>query len=91
MKVKLDRIAARVPHEVKQRWIRAANLRGQTLTDFLIVAANAATVEALAEHERVELSERDQLKLAELLTQPPQLTEAMKAALERRLSAMAER
>ena len=83
--VKLDRVAARVPHEVKQRWIRAADLRGQTLTDFIIVAANAATTAAFSENERIELSERDQMKLAEMLLHPPKLTDAMKNALSREL------
>ena len=84
--MKLDRIAARVPYDVKQRWVRAANMRGQTLTDFIIVAANTATTETFSEHEKIELSEQDQIQLAEMLIQPPQLTDVMKNAIKKRLS-----
>ncbi|MDR1019116.1 MAG: DUF1778 domain-containing protein [Synergistaceae bacterium] len=33
-------------------------MRGQTLTDFLIVAANKETAETFLENERIELSQR---------------------------------
>ncbi|MDL2264584.1 DUF1778 domain-containing protein [Synergistaceae bacterium OttesenSCG-928-I11] len=85
---KLDRVAARVPNDVKQKWVRAATMRGQTLTDFIIVATNNATAETFYEHEKIELSEQDQLKLAEMLLNPPELTDSMKTILEKRLSEM---
>ncbi|MDL2298986.1 DUF1778 domain-containing protein [Synergistaceae bacterium OttesenSCG-928-D05] len=81
-----DRIAARVPHGIKENWIRAAELRGQSLTDFVIVAANAMAVETFREHERIELSRQDQIKLAEMLINPPELSERMKQALKKRMS-----
>jgi uncharacterized protein (DUF1778 family) len=80
---KLDRVAARVPEDVKHRWQSAATMRGQTLTDFLIVAANAATTETFAEHEKIELSQKDQIKLAEMLLDPPKINDAMRGLLLR--------
>jgi len=83
---KTDRVIARVPAEVKRRWQRAATLRGQTLSDFLIVAANNATDEIFETESRIELSERDQLMLAELLLNPPELPEILKTALREQMA-----
>jgi len=82
---KTDRVIARVSAEVKRRWQRAATLRGQTLSDFLIVAVNNATEETFDTENRIELSERDQLALAELLLNPPELPEVLKAALREQM------
>jgi len=81
-------VRARVPEEIKRQWQSAAAMRGQTLTDFLIVAANDATTETFLEHEKIELSQRDQIRLAELLLNPPELTQTMKDALRERLAEM---
>jgi uncharacterized protein (DUF1778 family) len=82
----LDRVAARVPREVKQQWVQAAGLRGQTLTDFIIVAANNAMQEAFAEHETITLTRQSQEAFAALLENPPALSSAMRDALRERLS-----
>jgi uncharacterized protein (DUF1778 family) len=82
---KTDRVIARVPAEVKLRWQRAATLRGQTLSDFLVVAANNATDAAFETENRIELSARDQVALATLLLNPPELPEIMKTALKEQL------
>ena len=74
-------IHARVPDEIKQRWQIAANMRGQTLTDFIIVAANDATDKIFEQEERIKLSKRDQIKLAEMLLNPPAINESMKDIL----------
>ena len=83
-------IRARVPAEIKRRWLSAATLRGQTLTDFLIVAANKETAETFLENERIELSKRDQIQLAEILSRPPKVNEAMQKAMRKRLEHMPE-
>jgi uncharacterized protein (DUF1778 family) len=76
-------VRARVPEEIKQRWQSAAAMRGQTLTDFLIVAVNNATDEVFDREEKIKLSRRDQMKLAEMLLDPPEINEAMKGILTR--------
>jgi len=78
----------RVPEEIKRRWQTAAAMRGQTLTDFLIVAANKETAETLLENERIELSERDQIRLAEMLLRPPKINEAMVKAMRKQFENM---
>ena len=82
------KVQARVPEEIKRRWQAAAGMRGQTLTDFLIVAANKETAETLLENERIELSQRDQIKLAEMLTRPPKVNERLHKAISEELKQM---
>jgi uncharacterized protein (DUF1778 family) len=81
-------IRARVPEEVKRRWQTAAFMRGQTLTDFLIAAANKEATETFLEHERIELSRRAQIQFAEMLLAPPVSNEAMTIAIKKRLAHM---
>jgi uncharacterized protein (DUF1778 family) len=81
-------IRARVPEDVKRRWQDAALMRGQTLTDFLIVAANKETTETFLENERIELSEKAQVQFAEMLLRPSQSNEAMTKAIKKRLKHM---
>ena len=81
-------VRARVPEEVKRRWQSAAAMQGQTLTDFLIVAANRATAEVFAEHEKIELSQRDQVQVAEMLLRPPRFNASLQKAIRKRLEHM---
>jgi len=81
-------ITARVPFHLKQRWQQAAILRGVTLTDFLITAANDATSEVFEEEERIKLSERDSLLLMEMLARPPIINERMSKAIYEELEQM---
>jgi uncharacterized protein (DUF1778 family) len=79
-------IRARVPEEIKNRWQNAAAIRGLTLTDFLIAAANRETDEVFEREEKIELSARDQMALAEMILDPPELSEVFKSALKDRLA-----
>ena len=83
-------VTTRVPLHLKQRWQQAAALRGLTLTDFLIAAANNATGNVFEEKDRIELSERDSLLLAEMLSRPPKVNETMRRAIQKRLKNMSE-
>jgi uncharacterized protein (DUF1778 family) len=85
-----ETVIARVPRIVKRRWQDAATMRGQTLSDFLIVAANNASDEIFETENRIELSERDQFQLAELLLNPPELPEIMKNALKQQMEQMGD-
>ena len=81
-------ITTRVPLHLKQRWQQAAALRGLTLTDFLIIAANNATGDVFEEEDRITLSERDSLLLAEMLARPPRLNERLHKAISEELKQM---
>ena len=81
-------VRTRVPEELKQRWQGAAALRGQTLTDFMIVAANKEADVILEQEERIVLSREGQMKLAEMLLNPPELPEAMGTLLKEYMSSL---
>ena len=81
-------VTTRVPVHLKQRWLQAAALRGLTLTDFLITAANDATGNVFKEEDRIELSERDSLLLAEMLARPPKPNERLRKAISEELEQM---
>ena len=83
-------VRTRVPEELKQRWQGAAALRGQTLTDFIIVAANKEANEIYEQEERIALSREGQMKLAEMLLNPPELPEAMKNLLKEYMASSQE-
>ena len=74
-------ITTRVPLHLKRRWQQAAALRGLTLTDFLITAANDATSDVFEEEDKIQLSESDALLLAEMLMRPPRLNERLRQAV----------
>jgi uncharacterized protein (DUF1778 family) len=70
---KTARLEARVTVDQKQLMERAAGLRGQNLTEFMIsVLADAAT-QTIKDRELIELTDRDRLIFAEALlnTEPP--------------------
>jgi len=78
-------VTTRVPLHLKRRWQQAAAIRGLTLTDFMITAANNATGDIFKEEDRIALSERDSLLLAEMLTRPPKLNERLHKAVSEEL------
>jgi len=81
-------VMTRVPEELKQRWQGAAALRGQTLTDFMIVAANKEANEIIEQEERITLSRKGQIQLAEALLNPPEPTEAMRTLLKKYMASL---
>ena len=77
------RLEARVSLEQKALFERAAALRGQSLTDFLVQSAQAAAEEVIRNREVITLSVRDTAVLVEALLNPPPPNEALRAALQR--------
>lgn len=74
-KTKNARLEARVTLEQKQLMERAASLRGQNLTEFMIsVLADAAT-QTIKDRELIELTQRDRLAFAEALLNPAPVSE----------------
>ena len=77
-----ERLATRVPAEVKAILQRAADLTGRSLSDFVLASAQAAARETIRQHELVELSARDSRLLAEALLNPPAPNARLRAAFE---------
>jgi uncharacterized protein (DUF1778 family) len=74
-----ERLEARVAPEQKTFFQRAANLRGVTLTEFMIVSMREAAIRTMEEHE-VVLSANEQQTFVDMLMNPPKPNEALRAA-----------
>jgi uncharacterized protein (DUF1778 family) len=69
--VKNARLEARVTIEQKQLLERAASLRGQNLTEFMVSALNDAATQTIRDSELIALTDRDRQAFAAALLNPP--------------------
>lgn len=74
------RIEVRIAAKQKRLFERAAAMQGVTLTDFAISSMQRAAANAVEEHARIELSERDQRAFVEALRNPPEPNSVLRAA-----------
>jgi uncharacterized protein (DUF1778 family) len=77
-----DRIELRIAAEDKSVIARAAALEHIPLTSFILRAVMPRAREIIAEAETISLSERDSLKVLELLENPPKPTDRMQRAIK---------
>jgi uncharacterized protein (DUF1778 family) len=82
-RVKISRLEARLSEEVKALLQQAADLRGETLTDFVLAASREKAVETLQEAQLVRLAAEDQKRFAEALLNPPKPSRHLRTAAER--------
>jgi uncharacterized protein (DUF1778 family) len=75
------RLEARLPGSVYATIRRAAELKGRTVTDFVVSAAHAAAQRAIEEEGIIRLSAEDQLRFVEALLNPPPPNEALRRAV----------
>jgi len=78
-----ERVAVRVPADVKQTLERAASCSGRSLSDFVVESALRAAQQTLEASLKMQLAEKDrQVFLAALVT-PPMPNAALMAAAKR--------
>ena len=75
-----ERMNLRVKSDQKARLMRAASLRHTDLTDFVLQLALREADAVIAEAERVEVSERDYMRIMGLLENPPAPNAKLQAA-----------
>lgn len=80
---KESRLEARIPRALKALILRAASLRGVSLTDFVVAATSDAARRVIREHEVVELSEKDQAAFASVFLDPPKPNAKLRKAVLR--------
>lgn len=80
---KESRLQTRVSRQQKAVLERAAELRGQSLTDFVIEAAQAAAEKVIQSHEIIVLTEKDRKVFFAALRRPPKPNAKLKAAAKR--------
>ena len=76
-----QRMNLRVRPEVKARLVRAAALRNTDLTNFVTQSALREAEAVIHEAEVIKVSERDYMRILELLENPPKPNAKLKAAL----------
>ena len=76
-----ERMNLRVRPEVKARLVRAAALRNTDLTNFVTQSALREAEAVIHEAEVIKVSERDFIRILELLETPPKPNAKLKAAL----------
>ncbi|MCJ2068569.1 DUF1778 domain-containing protein [Methylobacterium sp. J-030] len=77
------RLEARIPVPIYETLLRAAQLRGMTLTGYLIAAAGEDARRVVEEAEILRLARSDQIRFAEALIEPPKPTDHLRRAAER--------
>ena len=81
--LKSQRLMARISADQKRLLQRAADIRGQTLTEFVVSAAQEAATRAVVDHEVIELSLHDSRSFAEGMIDPPPIGASLRAAARR--------
>ncbi len=66
-----SRISLRIPAEEKALLLRAVSLQHTDLTDFVLRHALRAAQDIIEQAEHLHLSERDSLRVLDLLENPP--------------------
>lgn len=81
-----DRIELRTTRDEKRLLIAAAAHERLDVTSFIMRAVLPAARDVVAQAERISLSERDSLRVLDLLENPPAPTPALLAAARQRIS-----
>ena len=85
-KGRMERLEARIAPQQKKLLERAANLRGTTLSNFVIASAQQAATATISEFETLTLHGEASKQFAELLLNPPKPNDALRAAAKRHLT-----
>lgn len=83
MTSKSARLAARVTPETLSLFKRAAEIEGRSVSDFIVVAAQKAAQEAVAELEVLKLSRENQEHFLDSLLTPPEPNQPLQDAFAR--------
>jgi uncharacterized protein (DUF1778 family) len=78
-----ERLEARITAEQKALLSRAAELRGRSLTDFVVSSAQEAAHETIREHESMRLSKRDRQAFVAALLEDAEPGERLQRAADR--------
>ena len=81
--LKKERLEARLTPEQKSHIERAAQIRGTSISDFVVLSADEAAIRTIREQEVLRLSERDRKVFVDLLLNPPAPSARLVAAAKR--------
>lgn len=83
-KNKTARLEARVPATVHSLLKEAADLQGQSLSEFVVASAREAAERAIVRHSEIQLSLSEQKRFAKALLNPPPVAPALRKAMKDR-------
>ena len=83
LRIRAERLEARISRDQKALFQRAAALQGRTLTDFVVASAHAAAIRTIEEMQIIRLSAQDSRAFAEALLNPRKPSEKLRAAARR--------
>jgi uncharacterized protein (DUF1778 family) len=86
---RIERLEARVSHDQKALFQRAAELQGRTLTDFVVASVNDAAIRVIEENQTIRLNAEDSRAFAEALLNPREPNARLDAAAQRYLKRIA--
>ncbi|MBI1272457.1 DUF1778 domain-containing protein [bacterium] len=78
-----ERLAMRLPAELKERFEKAAALRGETVSGWAKPILAEAAARQLREHEFVDMAKADRVAFVEAVLSPPAPTKAAMAAAKK--------
>jgi uncharacterized protein (DUF1778 family) len=84
-KAQNERLEVLLSREQKALFEHAAELRGRTLTDFVIASAHEAALRTIEEAQTIRLTARDSRAFAEALLNPREPNARLKATVQRYL------
>jgi uncharacterized protein (DUF1778 family) len=82
---KEERLEARISREQKALFLRAAELQGRTLSDFVIASTYDAAVRTIEDMQTIRLNTEESRVFAEAVLNPREPTPRLKAAARRYL------
>jgi uncharacterized protein (DUF1778 family) len=74
------RLEARITTDQKAVLVRAAQLAGRTLSEFVVASAQEAAAKIIQEHEAIRLSQADQVAFVSALLDPPAPADRLRQA-----------
>lgn len=81
--LRTERTEARLLPEQKRRIERAAQIKGLSVSDFIVQHADEAAIRTIEQHTTITLSARDSRIFVEALLNPPEPGAGLKAAVRR--------
>lgn len=78
-----ERLEARVSADQKNLFLRAAELQGRTLTDFVIASVHEAAVRTVEDMQSIQLTAQESRAFAEALLNPREPADRLRAAARR--------
>lgn len=78
-----ERLEARVSADQKDLFLRAAELQGRTLTDFIIASVHEAAVRTIEDMQSIQLTAQESRAFAEAVLNPREPAPRLRAAAQR--------